>query len=116
MFFLPVASMALRKPDIVPGIHRSPFDDRLAWKNVEQLRPDVAAKGFGFHRSNDRGNIEFLRDLCEKRHVVDQRRSLDAGDAEGHLRLVVDEDNSAVFGSVEFVVSGSWFLCWFELV
>ena len=104
MFFLPVASMALRKP--ASSHEFIEVRSMTGWpgKTSSKLRPDVAAEGFGLHRGEDGGNVEFLRDLREQRHVVDQRRPIDVGDAEGHLRLVVDEDDGAVFRRVEFVV------------
>src|ERR1700747_2452032 len=89
---------------IVPRIHRGPLDDWLARKNIKKLRPHIPAERFCFHRRENGRYSEFLRHLGKQRHVIDQGRTVDTGDAERHLRLVIDENNSAVFRSLEFVV------------
>ena len=40
------------------------------------------------------GDFELFRDFREQCHVVHQQGAIQDGNAEGHLRLVVDEDNS----------------------
>ena len=72
--------------------------NRLAGKHVEQLRPDVATERFGFDGREDRGHVELLCDFGEECDVVDERRAVRVGDAKRHLRLVVNEDDSAVLG------------------
>jgi hypothetical protein len=42
----------------------------------------------------------FLADFGKERHIINERGSVDAGYAEGHLWLVIDEDNTAVFQGV----------------
>jgi len=78
--------------------------NRLAGKHVEQLRPDAAAERFGFDGREDCGHVELLCDFGEECDVVDERRAVRVGDAKRHLRLVVNEDDSAVLGSIELMV------------
>lgn len=95
---------------IIPGVHGGAFHHRLAGEHIQELRPNVAAEGFRLHRGEHGGDVELLGHLGQERHVVDQGSAVDVGDAKGHLRLVVDEDNRAVLGRVEFVVGahGVW--------
>jgi len=65
-------------------------------KDIHQWGPDVSAEGFGFHRSQHRGYLEFFGALGQKGDVVDQCRAVGVGHAEQHLRLMVNEDNRAV--------------------
>ena len=86
---------------VVPGVHAAALHDRLTWEDVEQLWPDVTAERFGLNCGEHGRHLEFLRNLGHQRNVVDQQRALDAGDAEQHLRLMVDEHEGAVLRRVE---------------
>jgi len=88
----------------VHRVHGTAFDDWLARKYVEQLRPYVAAEALRLDGREHGGHVEFLRHAREERGVVDEGRAVSAGHAEGHLRLLVNEHDGAVLRSVELVI------------
>ena len=96
--------MALRKPGSSQEFIGTAFDDWLAGKYIEQLRPDVTAETLCFDSGKHGGHVEFFRDLGEKRGVVDDRRTVRAGHAEGHLWLLVNKHDGGICRRVEFVV------------
>ena len=100
MFFLPVASIAARNPGSSQEFIEVRSTTGCPGKNVEKLGPNIAAKGFRFDGGEDGRDAEFLGDFGKERHVIDERSSVDTGYAKCHLRLVIDEDNSAVFRGV----------------
>jgi len=75
-------------------------------KDIQQLGPDVSAEGFGFHRSQHRGCLEFFGHLGEQRDVIDKRRTVYASHAESHLGLMVNERDCGVCRRIQFVVFG----------
>src|SRR5256886_2617571 len=80
------------------------FVHGLAGKDVEQLRPDVAAEALRLDGREHGGHVEFLRHARQERDVVDHRGTVAAGHAEGHLGLLVNEHDGGIRRRVEFVV------------
>src|SRR5437773_7265821 len=104
MFLRPVASMALRKS--MESREFIELRSITGWpgKMSNNCGPDITTEGFGFHRSEHRGHLEFLGDFGQQGYVVDHHGAICAGNAEEHLRLKVDEYNCRIFGRVGFVV------------
>ncbi len=91
---------------VVPRVHARAFDGLLAREDIEELRPEVAAKAFGFNGGEDSGDVELFCDFGEEDDVVDEGGAVNIGDAEGHLRLVVDEDDGGIVCGEQFVIVG----------
>ncbi|MNY58283.1 hypothetical protein D3C86_1946050 [compost metagenome] len=77
----------------------------LAGEHTEQLRPQVAAEALGFHAGEDGRDVEDLRALGQGHGVVLQLLAVDGLHAEGHLRVVVDQDQGGV-GRVQQFADG----------
>ena len=61
-----------------------------------ELRPDIAAESFRLDRAEDRGQAEHFGRLCETHDVVDEGLTIDAGDSEQHLWLVIDKRHDTI--------------------
>src|SRR3546814_8183991 len=62
----------------------------------EQFWVGVAREALGFHRCNGGGDAEHLGGFGQRHGVVLQNLAVDRLHAEGHLRLVIDEDDLAI--------------------
>jgi hypothetical protein len=70
------------------------FDRELA--EVEHTAYLLIASAIGYALQNFNFTFTELRARHrEKRNIIDQRSAVDTGDPEGHLRLMIDEDNGA---------------------
>jgi len=68
----------------------------------------VTREGFGLDRGDGGRYLEGLGGFSEADDVVLQGLAVDGLDAEGHLRLLIDEDKLAVLGCEDFKISGHW--------
>ncbi|MCY1367901.1 hypothetical protein D9M68_756190 [compost metagenome] len=91
---------------IVPGIHRGTFENVVFREDGEQFGIGVAGEGLCFDGGDGRWNVEDLCRLGETDDVVLQHLPIDRLNAEGHLRLLVDEDQLAVLGGQDFEFAG----------
>jgi hypothetical protein len=85
------------EPFVIPRVHRSPLDDLLAGKHIEQLGPQIAGKTLGFNRRQNRGHSKQFRPFGKQQGVIDQRLAVDVIDAKRHLGLVIDEGDGTIF-------------------
>src|SRR5207237_620629 len=81
---------------VPPRVHTGPLDRLLAGEQFEEVRPHVPAEALGLDGREDDRHLEHLRGLRQPDHVVEEELPVDGHDPEGHLRLVVDEDDRAV--------------------
>src|SRR5208282_2570014 len=81
---------------VVPRVHRRSFDRVLLWKHSVNLRPHIAAEGFGFDGGKHDGNTKHLRCLRQYEIVIDDRLSVEVTHSKQHLRLEIYQCNHAV--------------------
>jgi len=86
---------------VLPRVHAATLDDLILGKDIEELGPDVAREAESLDGSEDSGNVEDLRGLRQGNGVVDQGLAVDRLHSEGHLGLVINEDNRGVLRGEE---------------
>ena len=91
---------------VIPRVHRGALKHGTAGEHVQQLRPNIAAEALRFDRGEHRRHAELLGDAGEEPDVVDEPGPVDVRHAKEHLRLVVNEDDGAVFRCIEAVIVG----------
>ena len=87
---------------IVPGVHRGALEDLVFREDGEQFGIGVAREALGFDGGDGGWDVEGLGSLCQADDVVLENLPVDRLHAEGHLRLLVDEDDLAVLRSEDF--------------
>ena len=111
MFLRPVASMALRKPAIVPRVHGAALNDGLARKDVQQLRPDVAAEDSVSTAVSTAGTLNSFATFARSVTLLIRVARSALATPKSHLRLMINEHDGAVLRRVEFVVLVHGFVC-----
>src|SRR3546814_482030 len=89
---------------VVPGVHRGALEDLVLGEDLQQFGIGMAREALGLDRGDGGGDIERLGGLGQADHVVLQDLAVDRLHAEGHLRLLVDEDDLAVLRSQDFKI------------
>src|SRR5207253_8432134 len=87
---------------VAPGVHRSALDRLLTREYAQDLGPDIATETGGFDGGENRWHVEQFSGLGQRNVVVLQLLAVDRLHAKGHLRLVVNQDQSAIVRIEQF--------------
>ena len=91
-FISPVVLECIAYFLVIPGVHRRAFEDGRIGEHFQQFGIGVTRKAFCLDGSNGRRDTEHFRCLGQANDIVLQSLAVNRLNAEGHLWLLVDED------------------------